>query len=248
MLAPESWQMYISSVRNPVVKRLRALCRDSRFAKAEGVCVAEGAILLNGLPDKSIVRELYVRESQAGRIKIPDAAEPAVLSDRAFDSAADTKNPSGLIAVVERPRPGKIEGDTIGVLDRISDPGNLGNIVRTAAARGAKTVVCVGCADPFSPKAIRSAMTGTFCVGIVETDGANLAELLSGYAVVGLDMRGNCIYGYKRPRKVALVVGNEAHGISEETRKIVDEYVSLPTVRGESLNAATAFGIGLYLI
>jgi TrmH family RNA methyltransferase len=139
------------------------------------------------------------------------------------------------------------------ILDQLQDPGNLGTLIRTLDAVGGQAVILVEpCVDRFDPKTVRSTMGSLFTVPTARTQ--NLAELVdylssSGYHFVGADghrgsppWQSDLLTG-----RVALVLGNEAHGLSREIRTYLNAYVGLP-LRGqaESLNVAVAGGALMY--
>lgn len=234
---------------------MRRLIGDKKERQERGVYVAEGMTLLTELASSS-VRSFYIKESAEKECKeivgrFPDA-ESIVLSDDVFTSVSDTVSPSGLIAVIEKKTVEAVEGDTVLLLDGVSDAGNVGTIIRTASARGIKTVICVhSCADPFSPKAVRASMGGIFKVNVIESDFDQALKLISDYKLIALDMNGVDINDYRaNAKKIVIAVGNEAHGLSEELKKRADDIVSLPMEEGgvESLNASVAMGIAMYMI
>ena len=138
------------------------------------------------------------------------------------------------------------------VLDRLRDPGNLGTIVRTADAVGASGVVLIEpCADPFDPKTVRATMGSLFNVPIVRTSEAHhLFEHLHGRGLrsVAADAHLGTPWGHGLWRGgVALVLGNEARGLSADVRPLIRSWAHLPIVGGaESLNVATAAGVLMY--
>ncbi len=168
----------------------------------------------------------------------------------------DRDPPQGIVATFPLPM-SRLESvpitcsDLVVVVDRLQDPGNVGAIIRTASAVGAAAVVLVSpCADPFDPKAVRGGMGAVFQVPVIETDEpvavlARLREL--GLRVVGSDHRGG-----EDPREalsggVALLLGNEAHGLSSDLAAEESRRVTLPISGGaESLNVAVAAGILMY--
>jgi TrmH family RNA methyltransferase len=149
--------------------------------------------------------------------------------------------------------PASLPPDLLLVLDKLQDPGNLGTLIRTADAVGARAVILLEpCVDPFDPKTVRGTMGSLFTVPFARTK--NAAEALagvsrSGYRLVGADgqqgeppWQSNALAG-----PVALVLGNEARGLSREVRPHLHDYVRLP-LRGhaESLNVAVAGGTLMY--
>jgi TrmH family RNA methyltransferase len=138
------------------------------------------------------------------------------------------------------------------VLDRLQDPGNVGTLIRTADAVGAAAVVLIEpCADPFDPKTVRGSMGSLFNVPVVQT--ADLAGLFAclqgkGLRVAGADAQLGAAWGEGiLAGGAALVLGNEARGISEDVRGYVRDWARLPIVgRAESLNVAVAGGVLMY--
>lgn len=185
------------------------------------------------------------------------------VSRKLFDSIAETKNPQGIIALAERPKwsldriKTRIEESSIAVkiilyLSQINNPSNLGAVIRTAEAAGiAGVITSPGSADAFSAKSIRGSMGSVFRVPIVESmDLKTLFDLAAEYQLqmVGLDTRGDIsIYQYDWKQPVILVVGSEAHGITEnELSQVVKGLVIPMESTVESLNLAVSVGITLF--
>lgn len=243
----------ISSRQNSKIKHLRNLLKDKKVRTEFGVYVAEGVNLVKDIPFNVIVRELYIQESKYEKLKFLEekfSTETYVVKDEIFESISETVTPSGVIAVVERNVSRRtLTEDLVLLLDGIMDAGNMGTIIRTAAARGIKTIISVCGTDPYSPKSVRAAMGGTFCTDVIECSHSEALELLTDYRLVALDMNGIDIFGYKMKGKTALAVGSEAHGISDVFRERADDIVAIPMEKGvESLNAAMSIGIAMFII
>ena len=246
--------MIITARCNEKVKLLRRLNNDKKTREENSVYVAEGVTLLSSMPENCSVKSFFIRASADVKVrdivnKFPDA-EVFVLADDVYDSVSDPVSPRGITAVIKRPEPESIKGDVVLVLDGVSDAGNLGAIVRTAVAAGITDVITVhSCADPFSPKAVRASMGGIFKINLT-SDPERIKDVLNGYDFAILDMGGENIFRFERKNKTVLVVGNEAHGVSEEMRRLSDITLAIPMVKDgvESLNAAVAAGIATYLI
>lgn len=142
---------------------------------------------------------------------------------------------------------------TIVVAVDIHDPGNLGGLLRNCAAFGVDLVLMSPrCADPFSRRVLRVSMGAALRLAICES--ADLAadfDLLRGRGVslvaTVLDERAQSLETATRPRRLAILFGNEAHGLADETVSRCDRRVTLPMARGvDSLNVAVASGIFLY--
>jgi len=138
------------------------------------------------------------------------------------------------------------------LLDRLQDLGNVGTLIRTADAVGATGVVLVEpCADPFDPKTVRATMGSLFNLPVVRvTDIREVERFTStrGISLVGADVHKGVAWGQGiwQPRQ-ALVLGNEAHGLSSDVRELVTDWARLPMRGGaESLNVAVAGGVLMY--
>ncbi len=184
-----------------------------------------------------------------------DAPTMLTVSASVMRSLADTATPQGAMAVASLPDVplSQVNPDTgfVLVLDGVRDPGNVGTLIRAAAAAGCDAVVTIaGSADAFAPKVVRAAMGAHFRLPVIadagwEAVGSALAPLPSVYGADGgaslrydaVDWRQGCV----------VVVGHEDHGLSDEARRWTKGAVCIPMERGvESLNAATAGAILLF--
>jgi rRNA methylases len=240
----------VSSTRNPEARLIRALSSDKKEREKTSLYVVEGYNILKDLD--SFEGKLYIREDKAEKF-IPLAerlkAEYKILAEFVFDYAADAVNSGGVLAVMPIKKPEALSGDVI-VLDGVSDAGNVGTIVRTAAAMGIKDVISIDSADFYNPKAVRAAMGGLFKINPISYNSREEAlSALSGYTVASLDMKGEDVYYYEPPGRLALAVGSEVGGVSEEFLKASSKILSVPMPGGmESLNAAVSLSIALSVI
>jgi len=177
------------------------------------------------------------------------------VDEREFASAAETESPQGVLAVAEIPKRRlddiEIGGKTrIVVLDAVQDPGNVGTILRTAAALGATAVVAMpGTVDLWNAKVVRSAMGALFHSPAFMSTWAELDTFRARHAVAlwGADAEGTPLVHMQPPDRLALLVGNEGAGLSADGRTRVEQSVSIPIGSSvESLNVAVATGIILY--
>lgn len=195
---------------------------------------------------------------------IADRAKEAFeLPAKLFAHICDTKTPQGIALICERPV-SSVEDLTkimespdspaplVMVLDRISNPGNLGSVFRTAEAAGVKAVVTtIGSVDAFAPAVLRGSMGAAFRIPVVEK--AELAGILSflkekGFRIFVTRADGATpFYEADWSLPAAIVFGSEAHGIQEEAERIADVSVSIPMEEGvESLNLGVSAGIILF--
>lgn len=182
------------------------------------------------------------------------------VSEREFLSACDTDHPQGVLAIAERPThtleravaPQGTAPHRVLVLDGIQDPGNVGTLLRTAAALGAAaTIVLPGTADPWNAKVVRSAVGTQFRHPTVHCTVEELIAFLRGHEIVlwGADAGGTSVEDLAPPRRLALAVGNEGAGLTPSVRDACETLVALPMAPGaESLNVAVAAGIALFAL
>lgn len=180
-----------------------------------------------------------------------------VVSERVMQRLSDAATAPGIVAVVRTPdvaRPVPATGPVL-VLDGVSDPGNVGTLLRTAAAFGA-AVVSLGGADPFGPKAVRASAGTCYRTSIHRPeDGVDLAVLLrgAGRPILGLAATGGRALhevAHEVPScGVVLAVGSEPHGLSGLVETLLDERVRIPMAPGvESLNVAAAGAIAMHAL
>ena len=136
------------------------------------------------------------------------------------------------------------------VLDRISDPGNLGTIIRTAAATGFRDIVLLECADPYNPKTVRSSSGGIFYTDFYPLEFDEFCEVCQKYKtkIYIADMNGENVFKFdNKTENYALVIGSEGSGVSDRVRKIADQVLSLPMKsQMESLNAGVSASVIMY--
>ncbi|NOS85872.1 MAG: RNA methyltransferase [Ignavibacteria bacterium] len=179
------------------------------------------------------------------------------LPEKLFNKLVDTESSQGIVGVVNRPEINKTTSqcDLIIALDKVSDPGNLGTIIRTAYWFGVDQILLSeGCADPYNPKVVRSTQGGIFHTNITEDAelAAELKKLESkGYSVylftLDAEMSLSQVTQSAKSDKSVIVFGSEAHGISKEIIGQGFEKVKIVGYSAsESLNVAISAGIALY--
>jgi RNA methyltransferase, TrmH family len=185
----------------------------------------------------------------------PAASHPLVVAPAVMRSIADTETPQGVVAVVALPERSVPRFDALAgfvlILDGVRDPGNVGTLMRAAAAANCDAVVTIaGSADAFAPKVVRAAMGAHFRVPVVadvgwDAIGPAIAPLPS---IIGAEGAASLPYDeVDGTRGCAIVVGNEDHGLSAEARRWCTGTACIPMARGvESLNASVSGAIMLY--
>ena len=243
----------ITSTANPQVKRWRQL-QTSAGRRAHGLFLAEGEHLCEEALKHSAAVSFLVQQDKAEQYArfIHAGCEAFLVSPQVIKALSDSKTPQGCIAVCRIPdaQPLASAGPRLLALNRLQDPGNLGTIWRTLdAACFDGLIVDPGCADPFSPKAVRASMGAVFRVRVYACD--SLAEALTQldhHVKVAGDLAGAPYYEHPPfGERVCLLVGNEGAGLEEELLSLADYRLRLPIPgKTESLNAAVAAGLMIY--
>jgi TrmH family RNA methyltransferase len=259
----------ISSRTNPLVKSLAAL-KTAKGRRDEGLFMAEGIKLAEEASwavknHRLTVKYVLLLEDEARKApRLADAAASLVdagaecifLSEPAFDKITTESAPQGIITVCALPdthNSGDVsENERLLILDGVQDPGNLGTVMRSAAALGWDRVILSDTADPYSPKTLRASMGSVFRLKVeLSDDAASAAQRLrsQGRRIVKADIGEGCVplEGSALSWSDCLVIGNEGHGISPALDRICDLGVTIPMHGGvESLNASAAAAIILW--
>lgn len=253
----------IESSANKQIRKIKRLERDARFRRQEQCFVAEGWKMVREALQRHLVRGLYLSEQEENRAQeLLHLSEYGmaynVVSEKLFCEMSDTVNPQGVLAVVSMPtyRWEDLTGAGAALLcmEDVRDPGNIGTMIRTAEGAGMTGVVLSkGCADLFHPKVVRATMGALFRVRYVtDFDFSTRVENMKreGFTIYAADLAAerdfrDCDYG----GRVAILIGNEANGLSDAARSQADRLVKIP-MEGEleSLNAAVAAGLLMYEI
>jgi len=230
------------------VKRWAKLVRDSRLRRAERRVVIEGPHLLAAAIEAGI-EPVAVLGTEAGLARPEVAAlklkvAPAVMTPSVFAAIADAETAPGVAAEIAVPS-AKRDGPLV-LLEGVQDPGNVGAIIRSAAAFGVGTVVLDRqCADPWSPKVLRAGQGGHFAVGVEQTDkllvAAGARRLICTVVAGGTPLREAKLSG-----SIAWAFGAEGAGLSDAMLAEAAERVTIPMAGGESLNVAAAAAICFY--
>jgi TrmH family RNA methyltransferase len=242
----------ISSPDNQVIKLARSL-HHKKYRDQENLFLAEGRRLVEeALAIPGLVQALFIREEHAGAWGDWPDLDCYIVSDKLLKHISTTESQQGMAAIIRKTAWDLATLASAGgffvLLDRISDPGNLGSIIRSCWALGVDALLLTpGCVDPYSPKVVRSTMGGLFHLPLIEAVTEKDLDLLQsqGYEFIatGLDNATDYYDIDMRGRKV-LVLGSEATGISPDIKNkcsITSRIPIKPDV--DSLNVAAACAI-----
>ncbi len=248
----------IESAANPRYKLLRQLVDSSRERKKAGMTVLDGIHLVQayqngvGVPEEIWVSAAGSDNTEIKRIlKSIPSSRILLLGDSLFDQLSQLATPTGIVAVVRtpRPRPAPAEMPACVLLEDIQDPGNLGSILRTAAAAGVRHVLLSkNSVHAWSPRVLRAGMGAHFMIKIHEqADLLAVAKAFKGKVLAASLGAARSLYDCDLAGKVALAFGNEGGGLSRALKTAAHDEVSIPMPGGvESLNVAAAVAVCLF--
>lgn len=239
--------MLITSADNAKIAQICKLS-DKKFRRAAGLYVIEGERLVcDAQKYGADIVNIFVKESTAEKFSFPNQI---TVADKVFAKLSDTVTSQGVLAVVKIPeRALAAPAGNCLVLDGLQDPGNVGTLIRTAAACGFTDVYAVNTADLYSPKVLRAAMSAHFCLNLWQADIQSVFAKLADMQIFAADMQGTNVFDTVFPPKVALVLGNEGNGLSDYAKSRAHCAVSLPMRNNfESLNVAIAGSVIMYQI
>jgi TrmH family RNA methyltransferase len=263
----------ITSLQNDRVKLIRALQSSGKSRRRENRLVLEGVRLIGDALAAGIAPDFVfftadtadIIAGDADQVGLTNQDQPTsrlfrVLQERSVPTLevspevmahiADTQTPQGVIAVTPMPEvkpPASV--DFALILDSIADPGNLGTILRTAAAAGTHVVILAPhCVDPFNPKVLRGGMGAHFRIPILRLSWSEITREYGSLPMYLADAAGDTVYydvDWTQPS--ALIVGGEARGADLKARQQATTLISIPMENeAESLNAGIAAGVILF--
>jgi TrmH family RNA methyltransferase len=249
----------ITSRENAKIKYACKLASSGAFRRSEGRFLAEGRKLCPELCRGAELEQLFY--TQAAAEKCPELADlPGahyLIEDHVADKLADVGTHQGVFGVFRTPQAdlsGIRPGGRYLALERVQDPGNVGTLLRSAAAFGFDGVLLSdGCASPFAPKTLRASMGAAVQLPIVE--GGDMAQTVAALRARGITCLAAALYrseplgaaAREYPGGVCVVIGSEGQGLTEATVAACDKTVRIPmTDRVESLNAGIAGSVLLW--
>lgn len=247
--------LYINSKENNTFKKIKKL-KLKKYRDQEELFLAEGTKFLDfeKIPKYIIINEGFSFENIKEKIE-KFSCEKYILSSKLFFSISSQENSQGIILVYSKEKNDLTSLDSnLIVLDKISDPGNLGTIIRTVDAAGFKDIILtIGSVDAYNEKTIRSTMGSIFNVRLHYLDSDFLIDFLKErkYKIISTTLEKDSIFytDMKLEEKNAFIFGNEGNGISKKIINSSHEKIIIPIYgSAESLNVAMACGIIVYKV
>ena len=240
----------IDAIDNPTVKLLLKL-HMPKGRELHRQFIAEGFRTCETLVTSAIqLVQLYVTEDKLAQAQAITADHITVVTYPIMNKISTSTTPSGILGVFEIPANPSLDELTSGlVLAQISDPGNMGTLLRSAAAMNVRSVVIIDGTDIWSPKVIQATAGSIGKIKLFKLSWFDLVTLKKRPTLSALVVSGGKNPKELDDKKRLLIVGSEAHGIPEEWLVSCDEQITLPMSSGvESLNAAVAGSIAMYLV
>lgn len=243
----------IESNQNKIIKEVNSLKAKKERDKT-GLFILEGKRLVDEIPNSWEIKYLLKAESYSEDINFENVY---TVKDSLFEKISETVNPQGILAVCHIKEFDVTNVDYSNspffvVLENVADPGNMGTLIRTADAAGADGIfLSKGCVDIYNPKVIRATMGSIFHLPIYRN--LNLMDLMEDFKNNNVKTLAAHLKGTSTPYKVdmttacAVIIGNEANGLSDEISEMASDLVKIPMPgKAESMNAGIAGGILIY--
>lgn len=259
----------ITSENNPLIKDIKSLKikkyrEQNRLFFIEGIKFIEEALTSDEDIKSIIISETVQKDGKIQGIihKIKQKERKTRLysvPDNILKQLSDTETPQGIIAVVKMKNYDLVEimnrnkkNNLFVILDAVQDPGNMGTIIRTADAADFDAIIATkGCVDFYNPKVLRSTMGSIFHIPVINAN--DLSQLITNLKSKSIKIYASHLnaqkyfYDLDMSKDTAIIIGNEANGISDQTASLADELIKIPMPgKAESLNASIAAGILIY--
>lgn len=237
--------MLIESVENKKIKYILKL-RQKKYRDSEGKFIVETSNLIKEAHLSKVLEEVYVLEGET----LPFDVNCPVhhITDKVMNKIKNI-NTSSFIGIVRKENKLNQNGKKYLMLDKISDPGNLGTIIRSAVAFSVNNIILSpDCCDIYNDKTIRASEGAIFKINIIKDDLVNSINKLKNQniPIYGTDVRNGIDVRNIDNNSFCVVMGNEGNGISEKVKKVIEKNIYIKTSTVESLNVGVATSIILY--
>lgn len=240
----------INSINNPLIKQIKKILNYKKERLLNNIFILEGTrSIKEAIKSKSEIidiEKIIISSTYEKSLNLFDSFEKNIVNHKIFNKISDVKHNQGIMAVVNYKKNVSLKSNCkkILLLENINDPGNLGTLIRSAAAVSYDAIILTGkCVDYTNPKTVRASM-GTIClIPIIECSLEKIIEFAKdNYSLVSaVPKKGIPLFDYKFKEKFILSIGSEAHGLSEKLLEISDAQITIPmSNQVESLNAAVA--------
>ena len=233
---------YINSRANQKVVHAAKL-KEKKSIKEFHEFLIEGQKALELAIEASLIKEVFTTKE----LEIPDSIPQYIVSEEIIDKISFSQNPEGVVGIcqtLQEKIPARM--DKVVYLDNIQDPGNMGTIIRTALALNYDAIILSeNCVSIYNPKVVSATKGAMFLIPILVGD---INKYKRGQKIIAstLNEQSVLLDDLEKPKSFILVLGNEAHGVSEEIISNSDIFVKIPIDNIDSLNVAVAGAILMY--
>jgi len=241
---------HVTSVQHPIVKHLVKLRQNRDYRYDQQSVLIEGVKLVREVSSHLHLKTLLVQDETLVP-KGVKADEILVVSESVMNKISGVHTPEGIIAEVAMPKSSTLKGKRILAFDGVSDPGNIGALLRTAIALGWDGVfILEDSCDPFNEKAIRAARGATFRLPLAWGNWDQLQQVINDNQLEPIlaDLQGENLDGFDAKKGVLLVLGNEGHGPTSHAKEICRPVTIPMPGEMESLNVSIAGAIIMYTL
>ena len=243
----------ITSRKNPLVLEVVSL-HDKKARDEKGLFFTEGekifteAVSADFLPERVFVTKDFLMSHPS---LLDGMSDLYLVTDEVYSKMTDERSPEGLLSVFKKREIADVKRtSSVILLEGIQDPGNLGTLMRSAIAFGVRCILTVSCADPYSPKTVRSTMGAIFKIPVYSftdiDDAVSFAREMTP-TVIAATLSSDSISLYSADTASAcIMIGSEGRGLSPRAIELSDTKVIIPIENIESLNASVAGAIMMY--
>lgn len=241
----------IKSLQHPIVKEWVSIRTQAKTRHQMGLALVIGHKMVLELGSSYPPLHSLIISENYSPTHYPPAKSTYLVTEPILKKITGIPNPEGVAALIPLPTSAHLDHQThILVLDHLSDPGNLGTLLRTALGLGFGGAYLINGVDPFNDKALRASMGAAFKLPLQRGTTSDFLNFLEQSSLTGVaaTLNGLALHSFDKPSKIALIIGNESHGIDPILQKMC-QCVTIPLSPSiESLNAAVAGGILLYAL
>ena len=227
--------MRITSINNQLIKDTTKLHQKKHRDKT-GLFLVEGYHLYEEALKSSDIETIFTTDETITGDNV------VIVTPQVLEKLAQTRNPQAVLTVCKKVYKRELS-DKILILEEIQDPGNLGTLMRSALAFGFKTIVLDNTVDIYNDKVLRSTQGAIFKLNIIESNTVEFMEKHPDYTFYGTEMFGSDLLGVSKPKKVAIILGNEGSGLSQKVLENTTRNITIKMKETESLNVGVAGSI-----
>lgn len=227
--------MRITSVNNQLIKDTTKLHQKKHRDKT-GLFLIEGYHLYEEALKSDLIETVFTTDYS---IQGDNVVE---VTQQVLEKLSQTKTPQPVLTVCKKIYKRELSNKIL-ILEEVQDPGNLGTLMRSALAFGFKTIVLDNTVDIYNDKVLRSTQGAIFNINIIESNTIDFMEKYSDYTYFGTEMFGTNLLSVSKPKKVAIILGNEGSGISQKVLEKTRQNITIKMQETESLNVGVAGSI-----